>query len=66
MQTCVLLTCPSEKYGFQGGRVCVCVFSNHIGPSLQDNNISVCRYGSTLMDLHHLITVAAGQFTSAV
>lgn len=45
--------------------MCVCVFSNHIGPSLQDNSISVCRYRSTLMDLHDLITIATGQLTSA-
>ncbi len=66
MQTCVLLTCVSEKYGYQGEGACVCVFSDHIGPSLRDNSISVCRHRSTLMDLHHLITVATGQYTSAV
>lgn len=66
MLTCVLLTCISEKYGYQRERACVCVSSNHIGPSLPDNSISVRRYRSTLMDLHHLITTATGQYTSAV
>lgn len=30
-----------------GEEECVCVFSNHIGPSLQDNGTSVCRCRST-------------------
>lgn len=35
-----------------------------IGPSLRDNSISVCRYRSTLMDLHDLISTATGLLTS--